>query len=417
MNAPIIEVKNVGKKYFIGEKQEYLALRDVLANIFKSPMRWLKTKTVDYNVGGQFFWALKNLNFTVKQGEILGIIGRNGAGKSTLLKILSQITPPTTGEIKIRGRVGSILEVGAGFHLELTGRDNIFINGAILGMRRREILSKFDRIVDFAGISKFLDMPVKRYSSGMQVRLAFAIAAHLEPEILIVDEVFAVGDAEFQKKCLGKIAEVTEKDGRTVLFVSHSMSIVQKLCKKSILLNKGEIIKEGDTGQVVDFYLNNSNISAVIEFNSTKNKKVSIDRISILDCKHSPASRIPVSSSFTIKVDYVFTDPMENLLFTAIFYSDNDEVFLYSSESDKKGSFNNYSPGRYSTTIKIPPFLFNVGNYHFDIGLQSRFGYLESKNHISFEIVDVDNPKSTFRSDYLLGKSAFMLDYDTNKLN
>lgn len=309
-----------------------------------------------------------------------------------------------------------MLEVGAGFHVELTGRDNIFINGAMLGMRRREILSKFDQIVDFSGVSKFLDVPVKRYSSGMQVRLAFAIAAHLEPEILIVDEVLAVGDAEFQKKCLGKMAEVTEQDGRTVLFVSHTMSVVQKLCKRSILLNQGEIVKEGETGQVVDFYLNNSDINAVVEYEHSESKKVLIDKISILDNNYNPTSRIPVSSSFNIKVDYLFVDPMENLLFTVIFYADNEGIFLYSSESDKKDSFNSYSPGRYTTMIKIPAFLFNVGNYHFDIGLQNRFGYLESKNRISFEIVDIDNPKSTFRSNYLLGRSAFILDYDTKKI-
>ena len=197
----IIEVKNLGKKYNIGERQGYVALRDVLTNIAKSPARWFggKVKTVLGQADANEFWALKDVNFTVEKGEVLGIIGRNGAGKSTLLKILSQITPPTTGEIKLRGRVGSLLEVGTGFHPELTGRENIFLNGAILGMRKKEIEKKFEEIVEFSGVGKFLDMPVKRYSSGMYVRLAFSVAAHMEPEILIVDEVLAVGDAEFQK--------------------------------------------------------------------------------------------------------------------------------------------------------------------------------------------------------------------------
>jgi lipopolysaccharide transport system ATP-binding protein len=200
------------------------------------------------------FWALKDVNFTINQGEVIGIIGRNGAGKSTLLKILSQITPPTTGEVILRGRVGSLLEVGTGFSPELSGRENIFLNGAILGMKRTEVLRKFDEIVDFAEVEKFLDLPLKRYSSGMYMRLAFAVAAHLEPEILIVDEVLAVGDSEFQKKCLGKMGEVAN-EGRTVLFVSHNLVTVQNLCEKSILLQSGEIVQFGDTKEVIDTYL------------------------------------------------------------------------------------------------------------------------------------------------------------------
>jgi lipopolysaccharide transport system ATP-binding protein len=246
---PIIEVKNLSKKYRLSDEQPYYALRDSIAGFFKNPLQSVKD-----HLNTDEFWALKDVNFTINQGEVIGIIGRNGAGKSTLLKILSQITPPTTGEVILRGRVGSLLEVGTGFSPELSGRENIFLNGAILGMKRTEVLRKFDEIVDFAEVEKFLDLPLKRYSSGMYMRLAFAVAAHLEPEILIVDEVLAVGDSEFQKKCLGKMGEVAN-EGRTVLFVSHNLVTVQNLCEKSILLQSGEIVQFGDTKEVIDTYL------------------------------------------------------------------------------------------------------------------------------------------------------------------
>ncbi len=272
-NLPIIEIKNLGKRYNIThQKGGYIALRDVVANIVKSPFSFLKTKTK--KIAGmetkEEFWALKDVNLEIRKGEIIGIIGSNGAGKSTLLKILSQITPPTTGEVKIRGSVGSLLEVGTGFHPELTGRENIFLNGAILGMPRKNIAEKFDDIVEFAGISKFLDTPVKYYSSGMYVRLAFSVAAHIEPDILIVDEVLAVGDAEFQKKCLGKMDEITKKDGRTILFVSHNISAVQSLCTRAILLRNGKIVESGDTKKVIESYMNSPRAS-------------NLDRVSLKD--------------------------------------------------------------------------------------------------------------------------------------
>jgi lipopolysaccharide transport system ATP-binding protein len=281
MSDVIITVENLGKKYRISHQSEgrrYVALRDVIAQkavgLFKK-LKSLKTEKLksaaagpisafqDVSVsafkggvsGTEDFWALKNVSFEVKRGEVVGIIGRNGAGKSTLLKILSRITEPTTGRVHLRGRVASLLEVGTGFHPELTGRENIFLNGAILGMSRAEIRKKFDEIVAFAEVEKFLDTPVKRYSSGMYVRLAFAVAAHLEPEILIVDEVLAVGDAEFQKKCLGKMNEVA-KGGRTVLFVSHNMAAVQSLCSSGLLLSRGRLVFQGSAGESVARYLN-----------------------------------------------------------------------------------------------------------------------------------------------------------------
>lgn len=239
MSDAIIKVEGVGKKYIISHEQAagYTALRDVISNKAKAMIKAKKNSLP----AKEEFWALKDLNFEIKQGEAVGIIGRNGAGKSTLLKILSRITEPTTGRIELNGRVASLLEVGTGFHPELTGRENIFLNGAILGMSRAEMKRKFDEIVDFSGVEKFLDTPVKRYSSGMYVRLAFSIAAHLEPEILVVDEVLAVGDSEFQKKCLGKMKEVTNKEGRTVLFVSHDITAIEFLCDTAIYLRNGEV--------------------------------------------------------------------------------------------------------------------------------------------------------------------------------
>lgn len=256
---PIIEVKGIGKRYNITHHQGgYITLRDVLANAFKKPFSFLKTKTKEI-LGidtKEIFWALKDINFAVQKGEVIGIIGHNGAGKSTLLKILSQITPPTEGEIRINGTVGSLLEVGTGFHPELTGRENIFLNGAILGMQKKDIVKKFDEIVKFADIEKFLDTPVKYYSNGMYVRLAFSVAAHMDTDILIIDEVLAVGDAEFQKKCLGKMEDITKKEGRTILFVSHNMGAIRELCDKTILLDKGKIDMFGKTNEVINYYSN-----------------------------------------------------------------------------------------------------------------------------------------------------------------
>jgi lipopolysaccharide transport system ATP-binding protein len=270
MSDAIITVENLSKKYLVGHKTggrngyRYVALRDVIGR----EMRNLARKTIDVARGRQVlqgdeveeFWALKDVSFDVMRGEVLGIIGRNGAGKSTLLKILSRITEPTKGQVTLRGRVASLLEVGTGFHPELTGRENIFLNGAILGMTRREIARKFDEIVAFAEVERFLDMPVKHYSSGMYVRLAFAVAAHLEPEILIVDEVLAVGDAEFQKKCLGKMDDVSRREGRTVLLVSHNLGVLSKLCQNAVWLDRGSIRQSGCPAELIKAYLNQAGL-------------------------------------------------------------------------------------------------------------------------------------------------------------
>ena len=259
MSSAIITVEHLSKSYRLQHqaRERYTALRDVLTDKVKALFR-AQTSELRPQTSEEEFWALKDVSFEIKQGEVVGIIGRNGAGKSTLLKILSRITEPTSGRITLRGRVASLLEVGTGFHPELTGRENIFLNGAILGMNRQEILRKFDEIVDFAEVEQFLDTPVKRYSSGMYVRLAFAVAAHLEPEILVVDEVLAVGDAAFQQKCLGKMKNVAKGEGRTVLFVSHNMGAMRSLCQRAVYLKAGRVVKDGLSDEVINAYSSDS---------------------------------------------------------------------------------------------------------------------------------------------------------------
>ena len=280
----VIRAEGLGKKYLIGhaaERERYVALRDVMArgarNLWRKTADMARGRAILAGDTVEEFWALRDVSFEVKRGEVLGIIGRNGAGKSTLLKILSRITEPSEGRVTIKGRVASLLEVGTGFHPELTGRENIYLNGAILGMTRAEIRRKFDEIVDFAEVEKFLDTPVKRYSSGMYVRLAFAVAAHLEPEILVVDEVLAVGDIEFQKKCLGKMQDVASKDGRTVLFVSHNMAAVQALCDCTLFIAEGRCAAKGLTDEIVHEYLRQINRSEVVPLSRRTDRKGSGD--------------------------------------------------------------------------------------------------------------------------------------------
>ncbi len=290
MSEPIIKVENVSKKYelgLIGAGTLYHTMWNFLEKIKGGNARDLAAE--------KEFWALRDINFEVNQGEVIGIIGRNGAGKSTLLKVLSRITEPTTGRITVNGRIASLLEVGTGFHPELSGRENIFLNGSILGMGRREINSKFDEIVEFSGVGKFLDTPVKRYSSGMYVRLAFAVAAHLEPEILVIDEVLSVGDAEFQKKCIGKMGEVA-KSGRTVLFVSHNMGAVKNLCQKGIVLSSGKVEMIGSVDEALEAYMKKANDINLNEIDLDvleKNKSnIKVENIEVLSDKSDLTIRI-----------------------------------------------------------------------------------------------------------------------------
>ena len=316
MSDTLISVQNLSKRYLIGHqsvrRKRYIALRDVITrearNFTRKAVDLLRGKQVIEGDEVEEFWALKEVSFEIKQGEVVGIIGRNGAGKSTLLKLLSRITEPTEGRIALRGRVASLLEVGTGFHPELTGRENIFLNGAILGMTQREIRRKFDEIVAFAEVEKFLDTPAKRYSSGMYVRLAFAVAAHLEPEILVVDEVLAVGDAEFQKKCLGKMGEVAQ-GGRTVLFVSHNMRSIQQLCRSALLLANGRVAANGPVDECVAAYLGSVS-SESSGYADLSNSRVSrrgsgecrFDSFQLLNVAGEQASRFRFGEPFLVKI-------------------------------------------------------------------------------------------------------------------
>ncbi len=356
---PILEIHNIGKKFRINhEQQPYLSIRDSVSNVFKS-----KGSKED-------FWALKDVSFTVEQGDTVGIIGKNGAGKSTLLKILSKITPPTSGRIIGRGRIASLLEVGTGFHPELSGRENIFMNGSILGMRRAEILKNFDAIVDFAGVETFIDTPLKHYSSGMQLRLAFAVAAFLENEILIIDEVLAVGDAEFQKKCMGKMGDISNS-GRTILFVSHSVNALKTLCKRGIYLKDGLVDTDSDMNHALKNYLN-IDIKKGNHYNRTnsnKNKDCEITGIRLLNDKGELCSDFNTRENIHIEITWenrkgVPATPnieLHNLFGYKIFWT-TDSVIDYDGKHKSQ-------KGIYKSTVVIPKNLLNNGEYLLHAGL------------------------------------------------
>ncbi len=315
MSKPVISVENLSKTYRLGQIGTGTFSRDLQvwwARTRGKPNPLLKIGQVDHgNKIGETIWALKDVSFQVEQGEVLGIIGKNGAGKSTLLKILSRVTAPTSGRVKVKGRIASLLEVGTGFHPELTGRENIYLNGAILGMTKDEVRRKFDEIVDFAGIEQFIDTPVKRYSSGMYVRLAFAVAAHLESEILLVDEVLAVGDAEFQKKCLGKMGDVASKEGRTVLFVSHNMGAIVKLCERTVFMEKGKKYLDDKSENVVFNYLaidSNGQKPAEISWDTPSvapgNSLVKLKQVKITNSHRLPSNTLFIDEQIHIEIDY-----------------------------------------------------------------------------------------------------------------
>ena len=374
MSDTVIRVENLGKKYIIGHQQQerYTALRDVITNKVKSISNLLNPQAKKENPEFEEFWALKDVSFEIKQGDRVGIIGRNGAGKSTLLKVLSRITEPTKGSIKIKGRVASLLEVGTGFHPELTGRENIFLNGAILGMGKEEIKRKFDEIVAFAEVEKFLDTPVKRYSSGMYVRLAFAVAAHLEPEILIVDEVLAVGDAQFQSKCLGKMKEVSQ-GGRTVLFVSHNMAAVKNLTSTCCFMASGKLLYYGNTEKTIQEYLKTNKNN---DQTSQKEKKVG-QNTQIFHCR--------VLNENGDETKYYI--PGKILSLEIEFYTDGDqglslEVFLVTPDGEKLalGSTAQFheiqlpnKSGRYKCLLKFNPLYLASGTYSLDLATSDYF--------------------------------------------
>jgi lipopolysaccharide transport system ATP-binding protein len=373
MNDPIIQIDNISKIFRIGAKErKNRTFREALVDAIAAPVRNMSElrrltrfdkRQLDnlYDPDqpeSNYIWALRDVSFDVQEGEVVGIIGRNGAGKSTLLKILSRITEPTSGEIMLRGRVSSLLEVGTGFHPELTGRENIYLNGTILGMRKREIDKKFDEIVAFSEIEKFLDTPVKRYSSGMYVRLAFAVAAHLEPEILIVDEVLAVGDAAFQKKCLGKMGEVA-REGRTVLFVSHNMQAVKTLCSYAVLLDQGRITYSGPTADTIEHYLQNSTSAVAVDAISSFVRSIPGDHVFkyrdiSISQEGKPIQVVDNSKPLRITIDYEVFQKTKGLRVYFDLCDADGLIILRSFNDENNDEIPTVEPGRYKATAMIP---------------------------------------------------------------
>ncbi|MBN1230597.1 MAG: ABC transporter ATP-binding protein [Anaerolineales bacterium] len=368
MSQYAVKVEGLGKQFLIGANQDrYRTLRDSLIEMYKWPGRVLRGELQGQN---EKIWALQDINFELEHGKVLGIIGRNGAGKSTLLKILSRVTEPTVGYGEINGRVGSLLEVGTGFHPELSGRENIYLNGAVLGMKRKEIDKKFDEIVDFAGVSTFIDTPVKRYSSGMYLRLAFSVAAHLEPEILVVDEVLAVGDAEFQRKCLGKMSDVAS-EGRTVLFVSHNMSAVLRLTDEAIILDKGRLIYKAGTQEAVDHYMSSGFSQSGEHTWSADEQSLSAFpfrplSIRIMDSRLKAVDTVRSIEPNFIEIEYELDEPIQGLRVGIYLYTMRGEMVFTSFDTDEAEQYNLYGireAGHYISRCKIPANLLNDGQY------------------------------------------------------
>lgn len=379
---PILEIQGVSKKYRIRHQgSSYLSLRDRMIDFF----RMNKQSQED-------FWALNDISFNVQRGESLGIIGRNGAGKSTLLKVLSKITPPTKGKITSRGRIASLLEVGTGFHPELTGRENIFFNGSLLGMKQKEIESKFDEIVDFSGVERFLDTPLKHYSSGMQLRLAFAVAAFLEPEILVIDEVLAVGDAEFQKKCIGKMEDVS-RSGRTILFVSHNMTAIQNLCSRVIVLNQGEIVRNSSVSDAILYYHQQSNVASEIVV--AVHKPTHISGIAV----ESQRGNVYTFQTTKFSVEVTSTVLIENVL---IGFGINDitggRLFtLFSKFTDQKYTI---KPGKNTFTVEVESLPLKPAIYTLEVYVGDGLAIFDYYNRgFNFEVIAPESIHHQFLPD------------------
>ena len=398
MSDTVIKIENLSKLYQLGEIGTGTISHDLnrwVAKLRGKEDPFAKVGHVNDRTQkaekDETVWALKDINLEVKQGEVLGIIGKNGAGKSTLLKILSRVTSPSTGSIKVKGRLASLLEVGTGFHPEMTGRENIYMNGTIMGMRKWEIDSKFDEIVDFAGVAKYIDTPVKRYSSGMTVRLGFAIAAHLEPEILVVDEVLAVGDAEFQQKAIGKMQEVSQGQGRTVLFVSHNMVSIQELCQTAIVLHQGKVIKHCNVNDAVNFYrdsmvqTHSKYVKDCSGFNKSK-----VSEIRILDENNVECNSIDFGQTFKIAVKIAIKEELRNPVISArISNSSNINIVTFRSNDYKDSPLGRFlKPGNYEVHIKIRDLNLLNDNYQISVSLLDGKEMLDVLlNIISFEVL------------------------------
>jgi lipopolysaccharide transport system ATP-binding protein len=391
-----IRVEHLGKRFRIGlAPQRYRTLSESITRFLQAPLRtirWVQTPNQDAE---DTIWALRDVSFDVHEGQVLGIIGRNGAGKSTLLKILSRITEPTEGSVHIRGRVGSLLEVGTGFHPELTGRENIYLNGAILGMKRSEINAKFDEIVNFSEVEQFIDTPVKRYSSGMYLRLAFAVAAHLEPEILVVDEVLAVGDAEFQKKCLGKMGDVAQQ-GRTVLFVSHNMSAILRLTQECLVLEKGKLNLRAASAEAVDFYLSSGNSNAgervwdqgEIPASAAPFRPIALR---VRDSRGQVHNSLRSTEAFSIEIEYSLSAPLTGLRIGFYLGTTRGEAVFTSFDTDDPLMFEKHTSrpaGHYISRCNIPADVLNSGRYTLGINASSYAirRYFEDEQALDFNV-------------------------------
>jgi len=428
-----ISVKNLSKRYKIGAAQtkfRYGMLRDVFVDSLTAPIRFAKSLASGSGNGSSpknnnFIWALKDVSFDLDEGKVLGIVGRNGAGKSTLLKILSRVTEPTEGTVSVRGRVGSLLEVGTGFHPELTGRENIYMNGAILGMKRAEIDSKFDEMVEFSEVAQFIDTPVKRYSSGMYLRLAFAVAAHLEPEILVVDEVLAVGDAEFQRKCLGKMNDVAQQ-GRTVLFVSHNMSAILRLTQEALVLKKGQLIKRAPTPEAVDFYLASGQAESGervweaedVPATSAPFKPI---RLRLKDRTGKVVDTVRSTEPVTVEWEYQLDTPVTGLRVGMYLNTMRGEYVFTAFDTDDTKQYEQFGArqaGRYVSRCHIPADFFNEGRYSLGVNASS-FGvrrYFMDENALSFN-VDISGAPGTQWPEIRQGPVRPRLDWKIEKID
>ena len=376
-----IEFDNVGKMYRLGRVGTGTLSHDLnrwwTTNILRKEDPYLKIgETNDRSKKGHsdYVWALRDISFKVEQGDVVGIIGKNGAGKSTLLKLLSRITSPTTGSIRYQGRIASLLEVGTGFHSEMTGRENIYMNGSIMGMTKKEITSKLDEIVDFAGVERYIDTPVKRYSSGMTVRLGFAVAAFLEPEILVVDEVLTVGDAEFQKKAIGKMNDVAQSEGRTVLFVSHNMAAVKNLCTRGVVLQNGQLVYDGSTDDAVNYYLNNSSHikkGLITDHIDEKASYVTVDKIEINGTPYTDSTITSNQDYLEILFEGTTTEPFKANV-QLKFFNPSETPMATFSEGAYKGILEDVPVGRFSLCRKIRlPRYISQGNYVLEFEVNS----------------------------------------------
>lgn len=401
MSQTVIKVENLSKLYRLGEVGTGTISHDLnrwIARIRGKEDPFAVVGNINdrtRKASGDYAWALKDVNFEIKQGEVWGIIGNNGAGKSTLLKLLSQITSPTTGEIKIRGRIAALLEVGTGMHQEMTARENIYLNGAILGMRRKEIRSKFDEIVEFSGCAMYVDTPIKRFSSGMRVRLGFAVAAFLEPEILIVDEVLAVGDAEFQKKAIGKMQDVSQKGGRTVLFVSHNMGSILQLCEKGILMNNGQLAFQGTIRETVDQYISKNTTTAIYRRKEESNAANAFNAIYIKNKEGEPVYDCLFDQDIVIEWD-IDVKEYEKGTVVGMQVLTSDYVSVFSSIHAIDG--NDLKNKKYAVSAVIPSSFLNPGKYIFNTSLHvpNKIIYDKVHNELGFNVIDTGSLATLF---------------------